>query len=88
MGGSCGDRRSGTEGEEGRRKRQTEWKRVCSEKRKEEGRKPQRLPEGDVQKTNKHERRGKEAKKATLTALRDRVTNGKQLQRGEDNKIW
>lgn len=41
-------------------------------KKKKEGGKPQRLPEGDVQKTNKQGRRGKAAKKANLTAPRDR----------------
>lgn len=48
-----GDR--GQEGK-GRRKRQTEWKSVCSEKKKRrKGRgEPQQLLEGDVQKTNKH----------------------------------
>lgn len=42
---------------------------------------PQQRPERDVQKTNKHGRSGRETKKTTLTAPRDRVTNEKQLQR-------
>lgn len=85
--------------EEERRRRgakRSAWKRKGGRKRKgkekkkkkEGGKGAQWLPE-DVQKTNKQGRREKGAGEGeSYCSERDRVTNVKQLQRGEENKIW
>lgn len=64
--GGCGDARGQrARGREGRRKKEADGVEIGllgKEKRRRGEKKPQRLPEGDVRKTNKHGRRGKEAK--------------------------
>lgn len=86
---TLGDRGRGGEREE-ERKRQTEWKLVCSERKKEEG--GRKSPSGSLKEMcGKQTNTGGGERRRRLenpTALRDRVTNGKQLQRGEENKIW
>lgn len=74
-------RRSGTEGEGEEEKRQPRWKWVCSKKKKQGGRQPRRLPEGDAQKTNTG--RGERRRSRRDLTLRELgVTNGEQLRGG------